>query len=28
LLDRGINRSAMRSDVFDYAPRPGWAHDT
>ena len=28
LLDRGINRSALRSDVFDYAPRPGWAHDT
>jgi hypothetical protein len=27
LLDQGINRSTLRSDVFDYAPRPGWANN-
>ena len=27
LLDRGVTRNALRSDAFDYAPRPGWAKD-
>ena len=28
LLDRGIMRSALRSDAFDYAPRPGWTKES